>query len=255
MPLSKIAGTARKPSISARSASSDCKRVVLRERGDERAVSRSFGFDHDHDLPFLPCAREVGRQDHVQCRGGCVSRLDGDEPRTCRSFGNRRLDWRRHHGSRRIQIAQAHRDRVRTDFPRRARLPTAAQILDVERAFDSQAGAVILRAFAHVTAQQRRLVFSLGDAAALEQLARRLHRLPSPCIEEELLGNRDSAHGRATSPIRCVCENPRAVYPPRRATSAVSSRSAAARRRGTAGRARTSRRDLCRAGSGGCRAR
>jgi hypothetical protein len=48
--------------------------------------------------------------------------------------------------------------------------------------------AVILRAFAHVTAQQRRLIFRLGDAAALEQLARRLHRLPSPCIEEELLG-------------------------------------------------------------------
>ena len=46
----------------------DCKRVLLRECRDERAVSRNFRFDDDHDLPFLPCAREVGRQDHVQCR-------------------------------------------------------------------------------------------------------------------------------------------------------------------------------------------
>src|SRR5437016_14212183 len=95
---------------------------------------------------------------------------------------------------------------MRTNFPRRPRLPTTAKILDVDRAFDSQARAIVLRAFAHVTAQQRRLVFSLGDAAALEQLARRLHCLPSPRIEEELLGNRNSAHGRATSPIRCVCK-------------------------------------------------
>src|SRR5205814_7802468 len=98
-------------------------------------------------------------------------------------------------------ITEAHRDRVGTNFPRRARLPTAAEILDVDRAFDSQAGAIILHAFAHIAAQQRRLVFSLGDAAAFEQLARRLHRLPSPCIEEELLGNRDSTHKRATSRI------------------------------------------------------
>src|SRR4029077_10740150 len=140
---------------------------------------------------------------------------------------------------------------MRTNFPRRARLPTAAKILDVDRAFNSQAGVIILRAFAHVAAQQRRLVFSLGDAAAFEQLACRLHRLPSPCIEEELLGNRNIAHGRATSRILCVCENPRAVYPPRQATSAVSSRSPAASRRDTAGRARTSRRDLYRAGNAG----
>src|SRR6478752_9838756 len=132
---------------------------------------------------------------------------------------------------------------MRTNFSRGARLPTTAKILDVERAFDSQAGAIILRAFAHVTAQQGRLVFSLRDAAAFEQLARRLHRLPSPCIEEEFFGNRNSAHGRATSRILCVCENPRAVSPPRRATSAASSRSAAARRRDTARRARTSRRE------------
>src|SRR4029077_9749116 len=102
---------------------------------------------------------------------------------------------------------------MRTNFSRRARLPTTAEILHVDRAFDSQAGAIILRAFAHVTAQQRRLIFSLRDATAFEQLARRLHRLPSPCIEEEFLGNRDSAHGRATSRILCVCENPHAVYP------------------------------------------
>src|SRR6478735_11636049 len=102
-----------------------------------------------------------------------------------------------------------------TNFPRRPRLPTTAEILDVNRAFDSQTRAIILRAFAHVTAQQRRLVFSLRDAAAFEQLARRLHRLPSPCIEKEFLGNRNIAHGRATSRILCVCENPRAVYPPR----------------------------------------
>src|SRR5437762_2605697 len=100
---------------------------------------------------------------------------------------------------------------MRTNFPRRARLPTTAEILDVDRAFDSQAGAIILRTFAHVAAQQRRLVFSLGDAAAFEQLARRLHRLPSPCIKEELLGNRNIAHGRATSRILCVCENPRGL--------------------------------------------
>src|SRR6476469_6855722 len=123
---------------------------------------------------------------------------------------------------------------MRTNFSRRARRPTTAKILDVDRAFDSQAGAIILRAFAHVTTQQRRLVFSLGDAAAFEQLARRLHRLPSPCVEEELLGNRDIAHERATSRILSFCENPRTVYPPRRATSAASSRSAAARRRDTA---------------------
>src|SRR5438270_9750337 len=97
---------------------------------------------------------------------------------------------------------------MRTNFPRRARLPATAKILDVDRAFDSQARAIILRAFAHVTAQQRRLVFSLGDAAAFEQLARRLHRLPSPSIEEEFLGNRNIAHGRATSRMVCVCENP-----------------------------------------------
>src|SRR5438105_15702599 len=150
---------------------------------------------------------------------------------------------------------------MRTNFPRRTRLPTTAKILDVDRAFDSQARAIILRAFAHVAAQQRRVVFSLRDAAAFYQLARRLHRLPSPCIEEEFLGNRNIAHGRATSRILCVCENPRAVYPKparhgeRRATSAASSRSATARPRGTVRRARTSRRDLCRAGSGGCHAR
>src|SRR5204862_1333638 len=157
------------------------------------------------------------------------------------------------------------RDRMRTNFPRGPRLPATAKILDVDRAFDSQARAIILRAFPHVTAQQRRLVFNLRDAAAFEQLARRLHRLPSPCIEEEFLGNRNIAHGRATSRILCVCENPRAVYPKpvrsllaaasgeRRATSAVRSRSAAARRRDTARQARTSRRDLCRAGSVGSR--
>src|SRR5206468_1803368 len=75
------------------------------------------------------------------------------------------------YSGRRIQIAQAYRDRMRTNFPRRPRLPTTAKILDIDRAFDSQARAIILRAFAHVTAQQRRLVFSLGDPAAFEQLA------------------------------------------------------------------------------------
>src|SRR5689334_2381775 len=139
---------------------------------------------------------------------------------------------------------------MRTNFSRRPRLPTTAKILDVDSAFDSQTRAIILRAFAHVAAQQRRLVFSLRDAAAFEQLARRLHRLPSSCIEEEFLCNRNIAHGRATSRILCVYENPRAVYPKlarrgeRRATSAASSRSAATHRHDTAGRERTSRRDL-----------
>src|SRR5437764_9483789 len=100
---------------------------------------------------------------------------------------------------------------MRTNFPRRARLPTTAKILDIDRAFDSQARAIILRAFAYVTAQQRRLVFSLGDAAAFEQLARRLHRLPTPCIKKELLGNRNIAHGPATSRLLSLCENQRAL--------------------------------------------
>ena len=55
-------------------------------------------------------------------------------------FEDRRLDGRRRGGNRRIKIAQAHCDQVRTDFLRRARLPTAAEILDVERTVDSQAG-------------------------------------------------------------------------------------------------------------------
>src|SRR5882724_8576166 len=39
-------------------------------------------------------------------------------------------------------------------------------------------------------------------------------RRPSPCIAEELLGNRDSAHGRATSPIWVVCKIARALSQP-----------------------------------------
>src|SRR2546423_15704768 len=97
---------------------------------------------------------------------------------------------------------------MRTNFPRRPRLPTTAKILDIDRAFDSQARAIILRAFAYVTAQQRRLVFSLGDAAAFEQLSRRLRCLPTPCIKKKLLRNRNMIHRPATSWFLGLFENP-----------------------------------------------
>ncbi len=145
-------------------------------------------------------SRELRQPSRWRRTAGCRARLC----RAVRKIGHRRF---RHGRSRRVQITQPHRDRVRTNFPRRTRFPTAAQIFHVDRALDSQARAVILRAFAHVTAQQRRLVFSLGDATALQQLPRRLHRLPSPCIKEKFLGNRNRAHGRPTSPIASVLRN------------------------------------------------
>ncbi len=201
MPLSKIAGTARKPSISARSASSTANVFFF---GSAETSVRFREASASTTIMICPfCHAPVKLGGRITC--SVVRAASAESAATNRgpagASGIAGSIRRGDRSGRRIQIAQAHRDRVRTNFPRRARLPTAAKILDVDRAFDSQAGAVILRAFAHVAAQQRRLVFSLGDAAALEQLARRLHRLPSPCIEEELLGNRDSAHGRATSPI------------------------------------------------------
>ena len=87
------------------------------------------------------------------------------------------------------------------DLPRRARLPTTANILHVDRALNPQTRPVVLPV-THITAQQRRLILRLRNAAALQQLSRRLHRLPPSRIEEKLLGNRNSVHGRPTSPIQ-----------------------------------------------------
>src|SRR5207248_1364734 len=170
--------------------------------------TRAFG-GKLHFIAMLPTPRDSTRSSGRSAAAAPVARVASPQVTrgawctagTRRRFGHRRLVRRGDYSSRRIQIAEAHCDRVRTNFPRRTRLPTAADIFDIDRALDSQAGAIILRPFAHIAAQQRRLVFSLRDAAAFEKHARRLHRLPSPCIETELLGNRNNAHGRATSRI------------------------------------------------------
>jgi len=104
------------------------------------------------------------------------------KPRACRSFGNRRLRCAATTASGGFQIAQAHRDRVGAKFFPPSETASSCKIFHVDAAFDSQAGAVILCAFAHVTAQQRRLVFSLGDAAALTARA----QASSPAIPPAL---------------------------------------------------------------------
>ena len=178
------------------------KRLLLWQRRNRRASAGSFRFDHNHRLALLPCGREVGRKDHVQRRGCGVGSIGGHEAALDRVFHWSRRRYRRDRRRRWVEPGEPHGDRVRTDLAGRARFPAAAKILDVDRVLDAQAGAVVLRTFAHVAREQRRLVFGFTDPPRLEQFARSLHRLPPSRGAEELLGDRNGAHARALRDAR-----------------------------------------------------
>jgi len=116
----------------------------------------------------------------VQFRGGCVcvSSLDGDKPRACRSSGIVGSAGAATTASGDSDSPGPTGPSGRKFFPR-ARLPAAAKIFHVDRAFDSQAGAGNSLRLAHVTASNGGSYLASEDAAAPEQLAQ---QASSPAI-------------------------------------------------------------------------
>jgi hypothetical protein len=158
--------------------------------------------EHQHDMAARDRFGQLGRQDDVKFGGFTHSRSAGAQEtffrraRGGRGRGEATLRGVRSggRGLLRLEMLQAHRDRVRADRSPLARGPAGAEILEVGLALDHEPGAIRGDAFLHDAAEDGGRPLGAQHLAGLDEAARVLDRVPARVFREEAVGEFDGAH-------------------------------------------------------------
>ena len=163
---------------------------------EHRAVAADGEFEDDLEFAVPPGPGEVGGKDDVQpCRRGGIG-LEGQRGRHRLRRGTNRL---RRGGRRRVHAGddrQADRHGVRADRAVLARRAAGAEVFDVCRGDDLQAGAVFAVALPDAALQQRGRVRRATHPARFTQAPGMPEHVPAAGGDEKFFGQRHRRAGR-----------------------------------------------------------